>query len=121
MGAARLKEREPDALTMTAHEAIEAARVFPRATVVPVHSEGWTHFTEGRNVILKASAMAALSFRLRLLEPGRKTTVEAFTTGRAQVEVRLVYLARRAASAPKASGALATSPGRKPGLDRKMK
>jgi L-ascorbate metabolism protein UlaG (beta-lactamase superfamily) len=87
MGAARLKERGPDALTMTAGHAIETARTFPNATIVPVHYEGWAHFTEGRDDILRAFAGAGLSGRLCLLKPGQSTTESAFTAGRLRTQL----------------------------------
>lgn len=70
MGAARVKDRGPDALTMTTEDALKTAEAFPRAMIVPVHYQGWEHFTEGRDDILQAFTGAELSARLRLLEPG---------------------------------------------------
>ena len=81
MGAARVKARGPAALTMTTGDALETARAFPGATIVPVHYQGWAHFTEGRDDISKAFAGADLSGRLRLPEPGQSTTLGAFDVG----------------------------------------
>ena len=79
MGAARLKERGPAALTMTAADGIETARAFPSATIVPVHYHGWTHFSENRDDIANAFAKAGLSDRLRWLDPGQSVTLSAFS------------------------------------------
>jgi L-ascorbate metabolism protein UlaG (beta-lactamase superfamily) len=78
MGAAKLRERGPAALTMTAADGIEVARAFPRATVIPVHFQGWAHFSEGPDDILRAFTEAGFSDRLCLLEPGQSITVSAF-------------------------------------------
>jgi L-ascorbate metabolism protein UlaG (beta-lactamase superfamily) len=78
MGAARIKERGPEALTMTTGDALECARAFPGAVIVPVHYHGWAHFTQGRDDIARAFAGAGLSDRLRLIEPGQCATLGAF-------------------------------------------
>jgi len=61
---------------MTAGEAVEAARVFAKATIVPLHFEGWAHFSEGRDQIAKAFAVAGLGARLRWPEPGRAIKID---------------------------------------------
>jgi L-ascorbate metabolism protein UlaG (beta-lactamase superfamily) len=75
MGAARVKEVGPAHLTMTAEEGVEAARAMPNAVIVPVHFEGWAHFSEGREEITRAFAAAGLANRLVLLAPGVPTAV----------------------------------------------
>jgi L-ascorbate metabolism protein UlaG (beta-lactamase superfamily) len=67
-GAART--RGPIHLTMDTNEVIETASAFPHATIVPLHHEGWAHFTESQTDIAKAFAVVGLSSRLQLLEPG---------------------------------------------------
>ncbi len=42
-GAAR--PRGPFDLTMSANDVLDTAHAFPQATIIPVHSEGWEHFT----------------------------------------------------------------------------
>ncbi len=54
-GAGRAGQR-PEPLTMTAEEAVAFARMAPDARIVPIHYEGWAHFTEGREVIEQAFA-----------------------------------------------------------------
>jgi L-ascorbate metabolism protein UlaG (beta-lactamase superfamily) len=51
MGAAKVQVAGPNHLTMTAEEALQAAKAFNGATIVPLHFEGWTHFTESREFI----------------------------------------------------------------------
>jgi L-ascorbate metabolism protein UlaG (beta-lactamase superfamily) len=64
-GAARVREVGPAHLTFTAEEAVVAARAFKRALIVPLHFEGWTHFSESRDDIERAFADAQLTGRLR--------------------------------------------------------
>jgi L-ascorbate metabolism protein UlaG (beta-lactamase superfamily) len=70
MGAARVPAVGPDHLTMTAAEGIEAARAFPNAVIVPLHFEGWAHFSESRDQIQGTFAAAGMAERLQWLEPG---------------------------------------------------
>jgi L-ascorbate metabolism protein UlaG (beta-lactamase superfamily) len=72
-GAART--RGPFHLTMDTNDAIETARAFPDALIVPVHFEGWAHFTQGGEELMAAFA-ALCPGRLRLLEPGVATRFE---------------------------------------------
>ena len=76
MGAARVPAVGPDALTMTAVEGIEAARVFPGATIIPLHYEGWAHFTESREVIARAFDNAGIGSRVRWMELGATLVVQ---------------------------------------------
>jgi L-ascorbate metabolism protein UlaG (beta-lactamase superfamily) len=70
LGAARVAAVGPWALTMTAEEAVEAARAFAGAAIVPLHFEGWEHFSESRADVDAAFRQAGLSERLRWPEPG---------------------------------------------------
>ena len=62
-------------LTLTAEDAAEAAQILGARTVVPVHAEGWTHFTQGIDDLVAAYAARGLSDRLRVLSPGETATV----------------------------------------------
>ena len=64
MGAARVPEVGPWHLTFTAEEAVEFARAVPDATIMPLHFEGWAHFSESREDIVKAFAKARIEKRL---------------------------------------------------------
>jgi len=75
LGAARVREVGPAHLTLAATEAVEAARAFPRAVVVPLHYAGWAHFSEGRVEVEAAFDAAGLSERVCWLEPGQATDV----------------------------------------------
>jgi L-ascorbate metabolism protein UlaG (beta-lactamase superfamily) len=69
-GAARVAAAGPSHLTFTASELVEVARACPGAWIVPVHVEGWAHFSESRKDVEAAFDRAGLIARLYLLEPG---------------------------------------------------
>jgi L-ascorbate metabolism protein UlaG (beta-lactamase superfamily) len=75
MGAARVPEVGPFHLTMTAEEGVEAAHAFAGAAIVPLHFEGWAHFSEGRPEIARAFEKAGLTARLHWPEAGRAIRV----------------------------------------------
>ncbi len=77
MGAARVREVGSAHLTFTADEAVEAARAFSEATVVPLHYEGWAHYSESRATIERAFAHAGLDNRLRFAPAGRTVDLSA--------------------------------------------
>jgi L-ascorbate metabolism protein UlaG (beta-lactamase superfamily) len=57
-------------LTLTSDGAARAAEILGARVVIPVHFEGWTHFTQGRDTLVTAFERAGLADRLRLPEPG---------------------------------------------------
>ena len=69
MGAAKIQAAGPAPLTMTAADAVEVARAMPNATIVPLHFEGWAHFTESQRMIDQTFLDAGLADRLRWLTP----------------------------------------------------
>jgi L-ascorbate metabolism protein UlaG (beta-lactamase superfamily) len=71
MGAAKVAAVGPWPLTLTTSDAVEGARAFGKATIVPLHFEGWEHFSETRADVEAAFRQAGLSSRLRWPEPGR--------------------------------------------------
>jgi hypothetical protein len=73
MGAGRIPEVGPAHLTFTAEEAVVAARAFSDAVIIPLHYEGWAHFSESRKEIEGAFANAGMKGRLRWMEPGCAT------------------------------------------------
>jgi L-ascorbate metabolism protein UlaG (beta-lactamase superfamily) len=82
LGAACVPEVGTFHLTMTADEAVEAARSFEHAVIVPVHFEDWAHFSEGREDIARAFAEAQLGHRLRWPERGAAIQVSLNRTAR---------------------------------------
>jgi L-ascorbate metabolism protein UlaG (beta-lactamase superfamily) len=69
MGAASVQAAGPAPLTMTADDAIEVAKAMPEATIVPLHFEGWAHFSQSKQVIQEAFWNAGLDNRLRWVDP----------------------------------------------------
>ena len=74
-GAARVAAVGPAHLTFTADELVEVARAQPDALIVPLHLEGWEHFSESRSEVWAAFASAGLTDRLRLLDRGEALTL----------------------------------------------
>lgn len=83
VGAAKVAPAGPWPLTFTAAEAVTLARAWPQAVIVPLHFEGWAHFSEGRPELEGAFAAAGLGARLTWLSPGRPTAIHAGELGHA--------------------------------------
>jgi L-ascorbate metabolism protein UlaG (beta-lactamase superfamily) len=75
MGAARVGGASAPHLTMTAEDGVSAARAFRNASIVPLHFEGWRHFTESRNDIARVFDAAGLGARLRWPRAGHMIIV----------------------------------------------
>ncbi|PDT91745.1 MBL fold metallo-hydrolase [Bradyrhizobium sp. Y36] len=75
--AGAAQTRGPFHLTMDTNDTIETARAFPDATIVPLHTEGWAHFRQNGEDLRKTFDALGFGTRLRLLEPGVPTVVEA--------------------------------------------
>ncbi len=75
LGAAKVAAAGPHALTFTATDAVALARAWPRVQIVPLHFEGWAHFTEGRSEIAPVFAAAGLAARLHWPSPGQTITL----------------------------------------------
>jgi L-ascorbate metabolism protein UlaG (beta-lactamase superfamily) len=63
--------RGPFFLTMNTNDAISLAAAFEGAKLVPVHHEGWAHFTQSQHDLGKAFTALGLADRLQLVEPGK--------------------------------------------------
>jgi L-ascorbate metabolism protein UlaG (beta-lactamase superfamily) len=73
--AGSARTRGPFNLTMNTNDAIETAHAFPGATIVPVHTEGWKHFTQSADDLAQSFKALGLASRLKLLERGVPTTI----------------------------------------------
>lgn len=74
-GAVQLPQRFDGAyLTLSSDRAAEAAKLLGVRAALPVHFEGWTHFTQGSRELRAAFAGNSLSDRLVLAERGETVT-----------------------------------------------
>jgi L-ascorbate metabolism protein UlaG (beta-lactamase superfamily) len=62
-------------LTLSSDRAAMAAQILGARAVVPVHFEGWTHFTQGAEALRAAFAGNSVADRLALAERGGTVTV----------------------------------------------
>lgn len=62
--------RGPFHLTMSTNDAVEAATTFQDAIVVPVHHDGWAHFTQSQEDLAKTFQTLGLAGRLRRVTGG---------------------------------------------------
>jgi L-ascorbate metabolism protein UlaG (beta-lactamase superfamily) len=67
LGRVQFRLTGPIRYTMTAHDAVELCGLLRPETVVPVHYEGWSHFTEGRARIEDELADAPLELLERVV------------------------------------------------------
>lgn len=74
-GAARTALLDGAHLTLTSVQAARAAVVLGARHVVPLHFEGWAHFSQGRDTLEPAFAATGLSDRLHLLGLGDRVTI----------------------------------------------
>lgn len=71
MGAAIVSSEGSEPRTMTADEAVTAARALSPHRVVPMHYEGWAHLTQGRADITRTFEEAGMGTLLTWLELGQ--------------------------------------------------
>jgi L-ascorbate metabolism protein UlaG (beta-lactamase superfamily) len=73
--AGAAQTRGPFHLTMDTNDAIETARAFPDALIVPVHTDGWAHFRQNAGDLRATFDTLGFGSRLRILEPGVATVI----------------------------------------------
>jgi hypothetical protein len=74
--AGSARTRGPFNLTMNTNDAIETAHAFPDAAIVPVHCEGWVHFTQNEEDLVQSFKALGLGRRLQLLQRGVPRAIE---------------------------------------------
>jgi L-ascorbate metabolism protein UlaG (beta-lactamase superfamily) len=74
-GAARTALLDGAYLTLTSAQAAHAAAVLGARHVVPLHFEGWAHFSQGRDTLDTAFTTAGLRDRLHILPLGQRVTI----------------------------------------------
>jgi L-ascorbate metabolism protein UlaG (beta-lactamase superfamily) len=62
-------------LTLSAERAAQAAGVLGARAIVPVHFEGWAHFTQGETELRAAFEAAGLAERLVVPEAGKTVSI----------------------------------------------
>ena len=75
-GAAQAKVYGPVHLTLTATDGVKLAQTLGDAIIIPIHFEGWAHYTEGRAEIEQAFVAAGIEKRLRFLPPGQPVSLD---------------------------------------------
>jgi L-ascorbate metabolism protein UlaG (beta-lactamase superfamily) len=70
-GAVQIARRFDGAyLTLSSDRAAEAALILDAPVAIPLHFEGWAHFTQGADALRAAFHGNGVADRLRLIEPG---------------------------------------------------
>jgi L-ascorbate metabolism protein UlaG (beta-lactamase superfamily) len=72
-GAAQVPGKPGD-LTLTAERAVEATLALNARAAIPIHQNGWRHFTQNADDVRRAFAAAGLTDRLVDVEPGQTVT-----------------------------------------------
>jgi L-ascorbate metabolism protein UlaG (beta-lactamase superfamily) len=70
-GAAR--PRTPFSLTMDSNDVVDTAAAFPDSVIIPVHYEGWSHYSEGIDLLIGSFGALGIADRLKILSPGVAT------------------------------------------------
>jgi L-ascorbate metabolism protein UlaG (beta-lactamase superfamily) len=76
LGRASFPVTGPIRFTMDAKDGVKAARTLNPHTIIPIHYEGWKHFSEGKSAIDAQFAKAGLQGKLRWLPMGQATGIE---------------------------------------------
>jgi L-ascorbate metabolism protein UlaG (beta-lactamase superfamily) len=76
LGRAQLQPLGPVNISMTAEEAVGFAQALGASKVLPVHFEGWAHFTQQREEATTALASSEIAPRILSLRSGETATVE---------------------------------------------
>jgi hypothetical protein len=66
---------------MDTNDAIETARAFPDAVIVPLHSDGWAHFRQNGGDLRSSFDTLGFGSRLKMLVPGAATRIEPLHRG----------------------------------------
>lgn len=73
--AGAAKPRGPFNVTMGTNDAIDTASAFPDATIIPLHFEGWSHYTESGKELQQSFDAVGIGHRLRILKLGLKISL----------------------------------------------
>lgn len=71
--AGAAQPRGPFNVTMGTNDAIDTAFAFPEAILIPIHFEGWSHYTETGEMLHQSFHALGIDKRLKILEAGIRT------------------------------------------------
>jgi L-ascorbate metabolism protein UlaG (beta-lactamase superfamily) len=74
-GAVQLAKFDGAYLTLSADHAADVAEILRARVVIPLHFEGWAHFTQGAHELRAAFAGNGIRDRLVMLERGERVEV----------------------------------------------
>jgi L-ascorbate metabolism protein UlaG (beta-lactamase superfamily) len=74
-GAVQLPKFDGAYLTLSADHAADVTRILGARVVIPLHFEGWAHFTQGADQLLAAFRGNGIRDRLLMLERGQRAEV----------------------------------------------
>jgi L-ascorbate metabolism protein UlaG (beta-lactamase superfamily) len=74
-GAVQLSKFDGAYLTLSADHAADVAKILGARTVIPLHFEGWAHFTQGAGELQAAFSGNGIGDRLLMLERGQRAEV----------------------------------------------
>ncbi len=60
----------PFNVTMDNNDAIDTALAFPNATIIPLHYDGWSHYTQNEKDLAQSYGVIGIDQRLKVLEAG---------------------------------------------------
>jgi L-ascorbate metabolism protein UlaG (beta-lactamase superfamily) len=75
VGAVQLSKFDGAYLTLSADHAADVAKILEARVVIPLHFEGWAHFTQGAEVLKAAFSGNGIRDRLVMLERGERAEV----------------------------------------------
>jgi L-ascorbate metabolism protein UlaG (beta-lactamase superfamily) len=74
-GAVQLSKFDGAYLTLSADHAADVAQILGARMVIPLHFEGWAHFTQGADELRAAFSGNGIRDRLVMLERGQRADV----------------------------------------------
>ncbi|WP_067541553.1 MBL fold metallo-hydrolase [Nocardia crassostreae] len=77
VGAANVDRFGDTDVTLNGRTAVKAAAALNDALIIPVHAEGWAHFSEPLDYLIRNFAYANRTHQLRIPVPGEVLTVSA--------------------------------------------
>jgi len=80
-GGAKFKEIGGVYLTMSNEMAVEAARILPGALIVPVHADGWAHFSQTAHELVELFTAEGIGDRILAPTPGEKVDLDDVLAG----------------------------------------